>query len=150
MADLKEMLDQGTQNGLSLYGHQCSRRFYELLSQRQFQSTRCLSCGRLAFPPRNFCPACFQTKLAWMDLPRRGTLYAFTQQERSVRFGKPDVIGIVELAGGIRLLTRVDGKFESLRLGQAVELDFLELAPGLVLHQFRPAGIKNERPAAAP
>jgi len=90
------------------------------------------------FPPRNICPSCFKTEMEGIDLPRRGALYAFTQQERSVRFGKPDVIGIVELSGGIRLLSRIAGKFESLEIGQAVEVDFLELAPGLVLHQFRP------------
>jgi len=138
MADLKSMLDQGTKDGLAIYGHQCSQRFYELLNQRRFMSTRCLSCGRLVFPPRNFCPACFKTEVEWVDLPRRGTLFAFTQQERSVRFGKPDVIGIVELPGGIRLFTRIIAQFESLRIGQPVELDFLELAPGLALHQFRP------------
>ena len=138
MADLKSILDQATKDGLAIYGHQCSQRFYELLKQRQFQSTRCRSCGRLAFPPRNFCPVCFKTELEWADLPRRGALYAFTQQERSLRFGKPDVIGIVELEGGIRLFTRIDGPMASLRLGQPVALDFLELAPGLVLHQFRP------------
>jgi len=138
MADLKSMLDQGTQDGLQIYGHQCSRKFYELLKERRFASTRCRGCGHLTFPPRDFCTACFQPDLEWVDLPRQGTLYAFTQQERSVRFGKPDVIGIVELPAGIRLLTRIDGKFETLRIGQSVQMDFLELTPGLVLHQFRP------------
>ena len=138
MAELKSLLDQGTQSGLAVYGNHCSQRFYELLNQRRFQSTRCRECGRLAFPPRNFCPACFRTEVEWVDLPRRGKVYAFTQQERSVRFGKPDVIGIVELEGGIRLFTRILARLESLRIGQPVELDFLELAPGLVLHQFRP------------
>lgn len=138
MADLKSLLDQGTRDGLSLYGHRCSQKFYELLNERRFASTRCRACGRQSFPPREFCPACFQAETEWVDLPRQGALYAFTQQERSVRFGKPDVIGIVELPGGVRLLTRIDGKFETLRIGQPVELDFLEIAPGLVLHQFRP------------
>ena len=70
----------------------------------------------------------------------RGTVYAFTQQERSIRFMKPDVIGLVEIAGVGRVLTRFDAPIEALRIGQDVELCFYEVSDEIVVHQFRPVG----------
>jgi uncharacterized OB-fold protein len=70
-------------------------------------------------------------------MPKKGKLYAFTQQERSLRFGKPDVIGIVELEGIGKILTRINAPFESLKIGMELHLDFIDVG-GLILHQFTP------------
>ena len=113
--------------------------FYEHLQQGQLQSTKCSSCDHIPFPPRPFCPACGGREVSWVELPRRGTLHAFTQQERSLRFGKPDVLGLVELAGVSGLvLSRIDAAFDALAIGQEVEVGFVEVTPALTLHQFSP------------
>lgn len=135
---LKKIVDPAMEVEAREYGDEASREFYRLLKERRFMSTRCRACGETALPPRMFCPACFGTDVEWTDLPRQGTLYAFTQQERSLRFGKPGVIAVVELQGVGRLLTSVEAPFESLGIGDLVEVDFLDVSPGQTLHFFRP------------
>jgi uncharacterized OB-fold protein len=117
-----------------------TRKFYASLRDRRFRGTRCTSCGHLPFPPREHCMRC-DGSTEWIDLPTRGTVYAFSQQQRSWRFSKPDVIGLVSLVGVSGLvLTKLDAPFDSLAIGQDVEVDFLEVGPELVVHQFRPIG----------
>ncbi len=137
---MRELLDRTTLEAIRHYGDRATEEFYAHLRERRFMSTRCRGCSEVAFPPRSFCPACHGVDVEWFELPRRGALYAFTQQERSLRFSKPDVLGLVDLPGVGRILTRIDAPFESLSIGLAVELDFYEISPELVLHQFRVAG----------
>lgn len=136
--DLKQLIDNAMEVEVDEYGDEASKEFYRLLKGREFKTTRCKGCGNVALPPRPFCPACFGTDVEWIDLPRRGKLYAFTQQERSLRFSKPDVIGLVELEGAGRLLTRIDAAYEELAIDMEVEVDFLDVSEGQTLHQFRP------------
>jgi len=121
--------------------------FYAALRERRFRGTRCTSCGHVPFPPRDHCVRCAQPAdglalthgMEWIDLPTLGMLYAFSQQQRSWRFSKPDVIGLVSLVGVSGLvLTKLDAPIESLAIGQDVEVDYLEIGPDLVVHQFRP------------
>jgi len=137
---MKDVIDKATRAAIRHYGDGAAARFYTELRERRFMSTRCPACDAIAFPPRSFCPKCYGTAVEWVDLPRRGTVYAFTQQERSLRFSRPDVIGLVELPSVGRILTRLDAPFEALRIGLTVELDFFEVNAELVLHQFRPVG----------
>jgi hypothetical protein len=66
-------------------------------------------------------------------------LHAFTQQHRTLRFARPDVVGLVILPGVAGLvLTKIAAPFETLAIGQTVEVGFLELAPDLVVHEFHP------------
>lgn len=143
--ELPEILSTTTDRALAFYGDAYTPEFYRRLGEKRLSATRCKGCGEPAFPPRPFCPFCHAGEVEWFDLPRRGTLYAFTQQDRSVRFRAPDVIGLVELevpaAQGsrkIKFLSRIDAPIETLKIGQAVEVDFIEVHPGLLLHQFRP------------
>jgi uncharacterized OB-fold protein len=138
--DLKQVIDNAMEIEVSEYGDDAVREFYRCLKNREFRTTRCTACEEVALPPRMFCPSCFGTDIEWIDLSRRGTLFAFTQQERSLRFGKPDVIGVVELPEAGRLLTRIDAQYEDLAIGMEVELDFLDVSENQTLHQFRPAG----------
>ncbi len=136
--DLRQLTDRAMEIEVAEYGDEASKEFYRLLKDRQFKTTRCKNCGSTALPPRLFCPSCFGTKVEWIDLPKRGTLYAFTQQERALRFNKPDVIGIVELEGAGRMITRIDAALEDLSINMQVEMDFLDVSENQTLHQFRP------------
>jgi uncharacterized OB-fold protein len=136
--DLKKLIDRAMEVEVGEYGDEAAREFYRRLKERKFRTTRCKACAEVALPPRMFCPACFGGDVEWIDLPTRGTLFAFTQQERSLRFGKPDVIGVVELPGTGRLLTRIDAPFDDLVIGMEVEVDFLDVSENQTLHQFRP------------
>ena len=136
--DLKRKIDTAMATEVAEYGDEASAEFYKGLKNREFKTTKCKDCGNVALPPRMFCPGCFGTNVEWFDLPRKGTLFAFTQQERSLRFGKPDVIGIVEIPDAGRMVTKVDAPFESLSIGMEVELDFLDVSEDEALHHFRP------------
>ena len=138
-----------TKRAIDFNADGATRTFYAALRERRFRGTRCTSCGHVPFPPRDHCVRCTQPgdglaatrRMEWIDLPTRGTVYAFSQQQRSWRFSKPDVIGLVSLVGVAGLvLTKLDAPFESLAIGQDVDVDFLEIGPELVVHQFRPVG----------
>jgi len=138
LEELGRIINEAMAVEVNEYGDRATVEFYKNLKERKFKSTRCKACGEIALPPRTFCPFCFKDEVEWVDLPKRGKLYAFTQQERSLRFGKPDVIGVVELAGAGLLLTRIDAPFESLAIGDQVEVDFIDVSDQQTLHQFRP------------
>lgn len=135
---MKDQIDAATDIMLAYYGDAASRQFYELLKAGKYQSTRCKECGDATFPPRTFCPICFSSKVEWKDLPSEGTLYAFTQQDRSLRFPKPDVIGLVELEGVGLILSHIRAPLESLAIGQRVRVEFLKISDTLTLHAFAP------------
>ena len=135
---MKDVIDRATWRAILFQSDGATRTFYEHLRERRFQSTRCRACGRLSFPPRPFCPRCGHGEVEWADLPREGRLHAFTQQQRALRFFAPEVIGQVELPEVGFILSRIDASFEALRIDQPVTVDFYEISPELVVHQFRP------------
>jgi uncharacterized protein len=113
--------------------------FYRRLrEERRLCSTHCTRCSKTSYPPRAFCPHCFGESLDWVEIGAGATLYAFTTQTRALRFTAPDVIGVVDLPGIGRILTRIDAPFESLRIGQAMRFAPLELSEKLVVHSFAP------------
>lgn len=135
---MKDIIDSATARAVAYNADGATALFYEKLRNRSFQSTHCEACGRTAYPPRLFCPTCGSHAVVWRDLPREGTLYAFSQQDRSLRFFKPDVLGLVELPGVGFVFSRIDAPLDSLRIGQKVTVDFFEISPDLWVHQFRP------------
>jgi len=116
-----------------------SERFFAELRGRRLATTRCRGCGSLRFPPRAWCPGCLSEDLEWVTLSGRGRLAAFTTQETAFRFAAPDVIGLVDLDEGVRVLSAIDGRYEDLSIGEAVSVEFIEVEPGLVLHRFASA-----------
>lgn len=114
-----------------------AREFYRRLARGRFESTYCASCDELRFPPRERCAGC-DSATEWRALSGRGSVYAFTQQERGLRFTAPDVLGVVELDEGVRVFGLLEAPFESLSIGQPVELALRTEAEGLTLLAFRP------------
>jgi uncharacterized OB-fold protein len=140
-------LCEDLREALAHHGDATSREFYARLRARTLCTTRCDACGALAFPPRPVCAVCARASvqsggaLRWVELSGRGRLHAFSQNDRALFFRKPDVIGLVDLEEGCgRILSRIAAPFESLRIGQALRVEYIELPGGLVLHQFRPDG----------
>src|ERR671934_3156984 len=91
--------------------HRASRYMSEALGDDRFKparlvegrlvTTRCSACGRTAWPPRGFCGECASDAFGWVDLPREGTIHAFTVQDTGLPagFDGPRVFAIVKVAG---------------------------------------------------
>jgi uncharacterized OB-fold protein len=113
-----------------------AREFYRRLDEGSLSTTWCGGCGRPFFPPRERCERCGGA-LAWRELSRRGAVYAFTQQERGLRFTAPDVIGIAELEEGVRVFGLFEEPFDQLALGAPVDVVLRPDDAGLTLLVFR-------------
>ncbi|MBN2026282.1 MAG: OB-fold domain-containing protein [Actinobacteria bacterium] len=115
-----------------------AEEFFSRLERGEFQTTRCSGCGKIHYPPHVVCPSCLGEDMEWVDLPRDGTLLAFTQQSDAIRCRMPDVLGLVELEGIGNVITRIDAPLEDLCIGMKVTFDTWTSHDGVALHQFRP------------
>lgn len=113
-----------------------AREFYRRLGSGSLATTWCDSCARPFFPPRGRCGDC-GGEVAWRELSRRGVVYAFTQQERGLRFTAPDVIGIAALEDGVGVFGVFEEPFERLAIGAPVEVELRPDDAGLTLLVFR-------------
>lgn len=113
-----------------------AREFYRRLAEGSLSTTWCSSCDLPFFPPRERCERCGSV-LSWRELSRRGTVYAFTQQERGLRFTAPDTIGIVELDQGVRVFGVFEQQFDRLAIGAPAEVILRSDDAGLTLLMFR-------------
>ena len=113
-----------------------AREFYRRLGDGELATACCEACDELHFPPRSRCPGCGAVA-TWRRLSGRGKLYAYTQQERGLRFTAPDVIGIVELDEGVRVFGKIEAPFDRLEVGLSVEADLLKDESGMTLLAFR-------------
>ena len=119
--------------------------FFQHLKEGRLTTTKCAGCGALLWQPRVVCPDCNGDLMEWVDLPRTGTLYAFTAVYAGAPLGMeadvPFVVGIVELDGvPLKVVARIDdATFEDLAIGDPVTLRVLELADGRVWFRFRRA-----------
>lgn len=121
-------------------GDRAFSRFFEGLQQRKLVITRCHICGTCHFPPRPFCPDCFDQEVQFVEHPGRGRIYAYTAMADQSSGGEPITFAMVELEGVEgRFFTRIDAPYEEMTIGMEVEADYLE-REGIVLPCFRPMG----------
>ncbi len=105
--------------------------FYEYLAAGRLVTTVCKECKRWDWPPRGFCPRCASDRYEWVDLPRDGTIHAFSIQESGVPAGfeRPLIFAIVKIYG-IRIFARlVETEPGAVALGKRVELAPVRVAP---------------------
>lgn len=105
--------------------------FYEHLRNGELTTTECADCGAIHYPPRVVCPECMGDDLAYVDLPERGELFAFSEVRAGAPLGMEDdvpfVIAIVDL-GDVKLSARVDdARSDDLEIGDPVELKVIEI-----------------------
>ena len=94
--------------------------FKEGLAAGEIRLQRCAACDTHIFFPRVLCPACHGTDLTWVTASGAGEVYTFTTVRKRPERGGDYNVAIVELAEGVRMMTRVDGDPQSVKVGMPV------------------------------
>ncbi|MGA7922646.1 MAG: Zn-ribbon domain-containing OB-fold protein [Thermoplasmata archaeon] len=119
--------------------------FFRALKEGRWTTTRCPTDGILHWPPRWVCPECHRDELEWVDLPRGGTVYAFSAVLVGAPLGMeadvPFVVGLVDLDGvPLRLFGRIEGKtWDRFAIGDRVQVEIFDRPDGRVFYRFRSA-----------
>ena len=119
--------------------------YWEAARRHELLLPRCDGCGLVFFPPREFCPGCWNGELSWQQMSGGGTVWTFT--EVHVAFyddtwagDVPYVVAVVELDEGPRLLSNIlEPDIASLAIGDRVEVVFEDRPEGVTLPMFRVA-----------
>ena len=119
-----------------------NRFFWDGVRRGELLIQRCGACGTLRHPPGPMCPSC--RSLVWDTLKAsgRGTLYSFCvpHEPRLPGLEPGYVVALVELAEGTRLVSNLIGvEPAEVRIGLALEVEFVAVDPELTLPMFRPA-----------
>ena len=118
-----------------------NRFFWEGLTQRKLMIQRCASCGRLQHPPAPMCPGCHGFEMDAIEASGRGTVHSFVVAHHPPipPFAYPNVIVLVELEEGTRLVSRLVGVApDEVAIGMPVAVEFERIDDTFVVHQFRP------------
>ena len=118
-------------------------RFFHRLREGRLSTTRCPKDGDWHWPPRVACPNCHTEELAWVDLPERGRIYAFSAVLGGAPLGMeaevPFAVGLVDLDGvPLRLFGRIEGRpWTDLHIGDTVRVEPYDLGDGRAFYRFR-------------
>ncbi|MBD6956344.1 MAG: Zn-ribbon domain-containing OB-fold protein [Thermoplasmatales archaeon] len=107
-------------------------RFWREFEHRyRLVGTKCPSCGRVYFPPRDVCPYCHRESVGKMqkyELKNTGRIYSFTvvyQDIPDFKELKPYIVAIVEMDDGPRITGQVvDALPEEITIGMPVKAVF--------------------------
>lgn len=116
--------------------------FWEGLRQRELRIQRFTDDGSLVHPPASCNPKTQHFDYDWVVASGKATLYSHTvvHYPQVPSFDYPHIVGLVELEEGVRLVTTIVGcRPEQLEIGMSLELDFVDTADDVTLHQFHPA-----------
>ena len=136
-----ELIEKFTLETFNIYGDSAAKRFYENLAAGKLTAVRPTRKGGLAlYPPRGFDPATGTEDVEWYELSGNGTLYAFTQQDRALRFARPDVIGLVELPDldGGRIIAKIEAPYEACKIGMPLRFVPVKISDRIYAPGFRP------------
>jgi uncharacterized OB-fold protein len=132
-----------------------SRPFWDGLKQGKLLVQRCPSCQRFQYPPTATCETCQGTDLAYEQVSGRATVHAFTETVSGARHPyfqsiSPYLVGHVRLEeqDDLILVSNFPGStYDDLAIGARAQVEFHEIAPGVVVPQFRVTGPAAGNPA---
>ena len=123
--------------------------FWRGCQERQLVLPWCTACERFHFYPRPFCPSCDSTAIEWRAVSGKGTVYTFAVVRQPIEEAfvslVPYVLVIVELAEGVRLLSRLTGVDpDEVHCGMEVRVRFEDASERRTLPLFEPARTSRE------
>ena len=96
--------------------------YWTALAAGRLVVARCRACGLAQPAGRLVCAACGAAPLAQVPASGKGTVYSTTAIRRRAEQGGDYNVAIVELAEGVRLMSRVEGvAADQVRIGMAVQ-----------------------------
>lgn len=100
----------------------------EPLDQVRLAGTRCGACKETTLGTVTHCPNCGSNQVSGLPLSSRGSVWSYTVARhqppgnyRGPEPFQPFGIALVELPEGLRVVTRVDGDVDSIRVGMPVD-----------------------------
>ena len=120
-----------------------AKPYWEYLKQHQLHIQRCQQCEQFFFPPRDFCPHCLSSEVAWTPVSGRGTVYSWVTMHRAYtpafESEVPYNVSLVDLDEGVRLFTNVIGcEPSAVRCGMRVRVVYEDVTPEVTLAKFEP------------
>lgn len=82
--------------------------YREGLNEGKINIQKCNDCNKHIFFPRVHCPHCYGSSLEWHEASGNGTVYSTTVVHRKPERGGDYNIALVDLAEGVRMMSRVD------------------------------------------
>ena len=114
--------------------------FWEGIERGELLIQRC-RCGKLRHPPGPMCPSCHSLEWDTLEAGGRGIVYSFVVAHHPPipPFSYPNVIALVELEEGVRLVANLVGvEREQVAVGMPVDCEIVEVEKDFKLPQFRP------------
>jgi len=117
-----------------------TKPYWEAAREGRLLVQRCDECGAHQFPPRRRCVRCGGA-VSWVAASGRGTVYAFTVVHRAAHEAFADlvpyVVALIDLAEGVRLMTRLQGAApDAVRIGLPASVAFEKVTDDVTLPYF--------------
>jgi uncharacterized OB-fold protein len=114
--------------------------FWQGVREHRLLIQQCVNCGAFRHPPGPACPDC--ASFEWTAYPAsgHGRIYTYMVHHYPVAapFTGPNLVAVVELDEGVRLVTNVvEAPFDAITIGTEVEVCFVDQEEGWTVPQFR-------------
>jgi uncharacterized OB-fold protein len=117
-----------------------SVRYWDALREHRLLHQHCKSCGRRQLYFRAVCRFCWSRDIEDVESSGRGTVYSYSivysVGDKALAREVPYALAIVELDEGPRVMTRIDGDPDAVRIGDAVTATYRDLDDETTLLHF--------------
>ena len=124
-----------------------SKPFWDACNERRLVVQNCTACNRMQYPPEQVCSECgSKDNLEWREVSGRGKIHGYCVMHdsriRLLQADQPFNIAVIELDEdpAIKFLSHLPGMpVDEVPIGASVQVDFQEVAPGQLIHEWRVA-----------
>jgi uncharacterized protein len=118
------------------------RPYWDSLRDHAVKVQRCDSCGAYRYVPKEICPKCQAAEATWTSIAGTGEIYTYTVVRRAptkaFQADAPYAIVHVTMDEGFRMIGTIpETDPESVRIGQKVTVEYLDVTPDWTLLAFR-------------
>ena len=114
-----------------------NQAFFDAAAEGRLLIKRCGACNEPHYYPRPICPFCFSADTRWEEASGRGVIYSLSTMRRGAN--APYTLAYVQLNEGPAVLTNIlTHDYDGLRIGQPVEIEWIDTEGGPPVPTFRP------------